>query len=221
MVPGYVYVLVNPSMPGLIKIGRTLRDARTRARELSSTGVPTPFQVAFELFAEQHEALEAKVHLALTDFRVDAAREFFRYPLDKAIALLLDLAEPSQSPAAQYVAEDVTQRLREKYPAYLRSDIAAVRIVQMPGRVWLEITTEEERAGYLVDQIVRRTDLAFIANTDEPFFRPEDEVRLNSEKLVSDYDTYSIVMTTDLFHDEACRHIEREHHAERRHLACR
>ncbi|KVE69198.1 GIY-YIG nuclease family protein [Burkholderia vietnamiensis] len=221
MVPGYVYVLVNPSMPGLIKIGRTLRDARTRARELSSTGVPTPFQVAFELFAEQHEALEAKVHLALTDFRVDAAREFFRYPLDKAIALLLDLAEPSQSPAAQYVAEDVTQRLREKYPAYLRSDIAAVRIVQMPGRVWLEITTEEERAGYLVDQIVRRTDLAFIADTDEPFFRPEDEVRLNSEKLVSDYDTYSIVTTTDLFHDEACRHIEREHHAERRHLACR
>ncbi|KVA10748.1 hypothetical protein WI41_11325 [Burkholderia latens] len=221
MVPGYVYVLVNPSMPGLIKIGRTLRDARTRARELSSTGVPTPFQVAFELFAEQHEALEAKVHLALTDFRVDAAREFFRYPLDKAIALLLDLAEPSQSPAAQYVAEDVTQRLREKYPAYLRSDIAAVRIVQMPGRVWLEITTEEERAGYLVDQIVRRTDLAFIADTDEPFFRPKDEVRLNSEKLVSDYDTYSIVTTTDLFHDEACRHIEREHHAERRHLACR
>ena len=221
MVPGYVYVLVNPSMPGLIKIGRTLRDARTRARELSSTGVPTPFQVAFELFAEQHEALEAKVHLALTDFRVDAAREFFRYPLDKAIALLLDLAEPSQSPAAQYVAEDVTQRLREKYPAYLRSDIAAVRIVQMPGRVWLEITTEEERAGYLVDQIVRRTDLAFIADTDEPFFRPEDDVRLNAEKLVNDYGTYSIVMTTGLFHDEACRLIEREHQAERRHLACR
>ncbi|WP_198174539.1 GIY-YIG nuclease family protein [Burkholderia pseudomallei] len=77
MAPGYVYILVNPSMPGLVKIGRTLRDARTRARELSSTSVPTPFQVAFELFAEQHEALETRVHQALTDFRVDAAREFF------------------------------------------------------------------------------------------------------------------------------------------------
>ncbi|HEF5152602.1 T5orf172 domain protein [Burkholderia multivorans] len=220
MVPGYVYILINPSMPGLIKIGRTLRDARTRARELSSTSVPTPFQVAFELFAEQHEALESKAHRALTDFRVDAAREFFRYPLDKAIALLIDLAEPSQNPAAQYVAEDVTQRLREKYPAYLRSDIAAVRIVQVPGRVWLEITTEKESAGYLVDQSIRRTDLAFIADTDEPFFRPQGDVRVNADKLVNDYGAYSIVMTTDLFNDEACRQIEREHQIQRRRLAC-
>lgn len=219
MAPGYVYILVNPSMPGLVKIGRTLRDARTRARELSSTSVPTPFQVAFELFAEQHETLEARVHQALTDFRVDAAREFFRYPLDKAIALLLELAELPQSQAAQYVAEDVTYRLREKYPAYLRADIAAIRIVQVPGRVWLEITTEEETAGYLVDQTIQRTDLAFIAATDEPFFRPEDDVRLNAEKLVNDYDAYSIVMTTDLFHDEACRQIEREHQAQRCRLA--
>lgn len=78
MVPGYVYILINPSMPGLIKIGRTLRDARTRARELSSTGVPTPFQVAFELFSEQHDALETMVYRALSDFCIDAAREFFR-----------------------------------------------------------------------------------------------------------------------------------------------
>ncbi|MFP3656793.1 hypothetical protein, partial [Burkholderia sp. SIMBA_052] len=70
------------------------------------------------------------------------------------------------------MAEDVTQRLRERYPAYLRSNIASVRIVQVPGRVWLEITTEEESAGYLVDQTIQRTDLAFIADTDEPFFRP-------------------------------------------------
>ncbi|WP_266296794.1 hypothetical protein [Pectobacterium parmentieri] len=34
-------------MSGSIKIGRTLRDSRLRARELSSTGIPTPFQVAF------------------------------------------------------------------------------------------------------------------------------------------------------------------------------
>jgi hypothetical protein len=187
-----------------------------RARELSSTGVPTPFQVAFELFAEHHETLEAMVHLELTDFRVNAAREFFRYPLDKAIALLIQLAKTLQSSAEQYVAEDVTQRLREKYSMYLRLDIVAVRVVQMPGRVWLEITTEKEIAGYLVDQTIQRTDLAFIAGTDEAFFRPEDDVRLNASKLVNDYDVYSIIMTTDLFHDEACQQIARAYQAQRR-----
>ncbi len=115
MIPGYVYVLVNPCMPGLIKIGRTLRDSRTRARELSSTGVPMPFQVAFELFSEDHQKLEVMMHQALADFRVDAAREFFRYPLDKTIKLLLELSEPTPNPSTFYVAEDITQRLREKY----------------------------------------------------------------------------------------------------------
>ena len=41
---GYVYILENASMPGLIKIGKTSRDSVERARELSSaTGVPTGF----------------------------------------------------------------------------------------------------------------------------------------------------------------------------------
>jgi len=215
MIPGYVYVLVNPCMPGLIKIGRTLRDSRTRARELSSTGVPMPFQVAFELFSEDHQKLEVMMHQALADFRVDAAREFFRYPLDKTIKLLLELSEPTPNPSTRYVAEDITQRLREKHPAYLRSDIAAIRIVQVPGRVWLEITTEEEIAGYLVNQTIKRTDLAFISDTDESFFHPEDGIRINASRLVDDYDAYSIIMTTDLFHDEACREIQLAYQATR------
>lgn len=62
MAAGYVYILINHSMPGLLKIGKTIRDCRVRARELSTTGVPTPFQVAFELFSEDHEALERTIH---------------------------------------------------------------------------------------------------------------------------------------------------------------
>ncbi|EPL6464383.1 MULTISPECIES: GIY-YIG nuclease family protein [Morganellaceae] len=209
MVPGYVYILINPSMPGLIKIGRTLRDSNMRARELSSTGVPTPFQVAFELFADQHESLEAEMHLKLTDFRVNPSREFFRYPLDKAIALLIQLAMPVQNSTEQYVAEDLTQRLRKKYPTYLHPNITAVKIVQTIGRVWLEITIEQELGGYLLDQTIKRTDLGFIIDDDENdlFFQPEDDIRLNANKFVSEYDEYSIVMTTDLFHEEACQQI--------------
>ena len=41
---GYVYVLINSSMPNLVKIGKTTKDPNERVKELSSaTGVATPF----------------------------------------------------------------------------------------------------------------------------------------------------------------------------------
>ena len=41
---GIVYVLTNPVMPGIIKIGMTQRnDIEGRLRELYTTGVPVPY----------------------------------------------------------------------------------------------------------------------------------------------------------------------------------
>ena len=43
--PGYVYVLSNPAMPGLYKIGST-RDLTSRLKDLSNgTGVPAEFEI--------------------------------------------------------------------------------------------------------------------------------------------------------------------------------
>ena len=45
---GYVYILSNISMPGLLKIGMTRLDPTKRVKELSSsTGVPTPFNLVY------------------------------------------------------------------------------------------------------------------------------------------------------------------------------
>ena len=47
MTPGWVYVLTNPAMPGLVKIGLTSRNPQVRAAELTqATGVPAPFVIA-------------------------------------------------------------------------------------------------------------------------------------------------------------------------------
>lgn len=220
--PGYVYILINSSFPSLIKVGRTLRDSRARARELSTTGVPTPFQVAFEIFSEQHENLEAAMHEKLNDFRVNDRREFFRFPLDRAISELQSLAR-LRSPNgiiaesnSEFSAEDITDRLREKYPDYPRPEIASVRIVQVPERVWLEITEEKEAAGYLKDQLIRRSDLAFIGSTDGAQFCPEDDVQRNAHKFVEEFDAYSIIMTTELFHDAACKEIDSLYQSQQR-----
>ena len=43
--PNIVYVLTNPAMPGIVKIGMTEReDVQRRMTELYSTGVPLPFE---------------------------------------------------------------------------------------------------------------------------------------------------------------------------------
>jgi hypothetical protein len=108
--------------------------------------------------------LRALVQNELADFRVSQNREFFRYPLHKAIKLLQELNTPAQHSESVFSAEDITDRLRRKHGSYLKPDIVSVRLVQPGDRVWLEIAQEEEIAGYLKDQIITRTDLGFISD---------------------------------------------------------
>ena len=199
-------------MPGLIKIGKTRRDSRSRARELYKTGVPTPFQVAFEVFSDNYHQLEKDVHDHLSDFRVNSNREFFKYPIDKAISFMQ--LDENASEEDSYSAIDITADLQKKYSDWLKSDIVSVRIVQPVNRVWLEITQEEEIAGYLVDQTIKRTDLGFISgdDLDNNFFSPLDEIAINANKFIQDFDPYSIIMTTDLFHEAGCNEVNDEHH---------
>ena len=93
--PGYIYVMVNPSMEGLVKIGKTTREPESRAKELSqATGVATPFYVAFSIFVLDCHSAEEFVHAILEHkgFRNTANREFFQMPLRQAIEILM-LAE--------------------------------------------------------------------------------------------------------------------------------
>lgn len=214
---GYVYILTNQSIPEQLKIGMTTRDSRERARELSNTSVPTPFKVAFELFCEDCKELEYKLHKQLSDFRVSSNREFFRYPLDKAITLLQNLNDGPMTKDSKYQAVDIMDLLQEEYPNCLRTDIVAVRIVQPKERVWLEITTEQmSRDGELIDQIIKRDDLAFICDDDleSLYFNNESHVQDNARRFIEELGEYSIAMVTDLFKDDVCKDIFKKHNKE-------
>lgn len=78
MSKGYVYILTNPSMPGLVKIGKTTRSPEGRANELYQTGVPTPFKVEAKIYSPDCDDLETTLHEQYSERRVSAAREFFR-----------------------------------------------------------------------------------------------------------------------------------------------
>lgn len=84
-----VYVLSNPAMPGLVKIGRTSsEEAGTRIAQLYSTGVPFPFKLEFACKVENPDEVEQALHRAFLPNRVNPKREFFSIEPDQAIAIL-------------------------------------------------------------------------------------------------------------------------------------
>lgn len=93
---GYVYILSNPGMPGLLKIGMTRFDPTRRVQELSSaTGVPTPFQLVY--YREFHDCVAAELEIhsifATKGLRYNDQREFFSVDTVEAINTLLSLDE--------------------------------------------------------------------------------------------------------------------------------
>ena len=95
---GYVYVMINPSYEGLVKIGKTSKDPEERAKELSSaTGIATPFIVAYKRMFNDCHVAEKTIHKILTNkgVRVSNSREFFRLPISDAIDTILNIADIS------------------------------------------------------------------------------------------------------------------------------
>ena len=84
--------MVNPSIEGLVKIGKTTHEPEIRAKELSqATGVASPFYPAFSIRVSDCHAAEEYVHAILDHkgFRHTKNREFFQIPLRDAIEALM------------------------------------------------------------------------------------------------------------------------------------
>lgn len=112
MEQGIVYVLTNPCMPGLVKIGMTERcEIDARLKELYTTGVPLPFECKYACRVKKSECgkIEKALHTAFAPQRVNATREFFRIVPEQAIAILeLFQHEDVTEEVAQEIENDLT-----------------------------------------------------------------------------------------------------------------
>jgi hypothetical protein len=163
MEQGWVYVLVNSSMPGIIKVGRTTRPPGERAAELSAaTGVATPFVLAFEQSFTDCVRAEQDIHAELDrrHLRVAMNREFFRGSPADIVRLVLDVAAlsgeaPELTPSPNAAAwlekgddalfgrgetlQDMTEALRCYRLAVTRGSLVALErlgaiYAQLPGK---------------------------------------------------------------------------------------
>jgi len=89
MSKGIIYVLTNPAMPDLIKIGKTT-NLDQRLSSLYSTGVPLPFECIYAKEVEDMDFVETKLHAAFDSKRLNNRREFFKI-LEEELIHFFDL----------------------------------------------------------------------------------------------------------------------------------
>lgn len=205
---GFIYVLINESFKGLIKIGKTTVSSVERARQLSnSTGVPTPFKVAYEIYSEDCNGLEKEIHLELHDFRVNPNREFFNYPLNKAIELIQRLSKGQEkTDSERFESIEILHRLQQMFGDFLNPNVSSAKIYQTTDRVYLEVTQDNFIADYLKDQHITRTDLGFVVNgydVEDKTFKPSRSINMNVEEFLSSGFTTMDVCSDILFTKEA------------------
>ena len=119
--PNIVYVLTNPAMPGLVKIGMTDRDdVKRRMSDLYTTGVPLPFECLAAREIEDREAadIEKALHTAFGPNRVNSSREFFQIEPEQVQVLLRvmpgrDVTPKTPEPDAG--AQDEDQAAADEY----------------------------------------------------------------------------------------------------------
>jgi hypothetical protein len=87
---GWVYIITNRAMPGIVKIGYSTKDPKLRAMELEGTGTPHPYEVEFEVLVYNPSEIERRAHRILKHFR--EGKEWYRCSLDQAITVIQKVA---------------------------------------------------------------------------------------------------------------------------------
>lgn len=106
-----VYVLTNPAMPGLVKIGKTSQlEIEERMKQLYGTGVPVPFDCAFACQVKDASEVEKALHFAFGATRINSSREFFKIEAERVVAVLKLLK-----------VDDITQQIEKT----IASDVSA------------------------------------------------------------------------------------------------
>jgi hypothetical protein len=98
--PHYVYILVNPSIPGICKIGYTTTTVYDRTRQINSaTGVIAPWYPVFTYKCPNGRMLEQEVHDHLENIgvRVNPNREGFIIDTNSARDIIENIGKKYKS----------------------------------------------------------------------------------------------------------------------------
>ena len=109
-----VYILTNPVIPDLVKIGKTT-NLEERVRSLSShSGVPVPFEVYYACVVSNSSKVEKHLHDGFGDHRVNPKREFFRINPERVLSILKLVEVQNITPNSDFVEDQDEQQSLNK-----------------------------------------------------------------------------------------------------------
>ena len=89
---GWIYVISNKAMPGLIKVGSSSKDPEERAQELDHTGTPHPYVVEYDILIEgELYQVEQLIHEKLSSH--SEGKEWFRCEPEQAVSAIRQVAK--------------------------------------------------------------------------------------------------------------------------------
>lgn len=175
MPTGFIYVLSNVSMPGLVKIGRTDRTLEQRISQLNTTGVPTPFVLEHSVTTSNSVMAEKEIHaaLAVRGVRNTGNREFFKMEVNKAKQIVSAMASlyPEED-------EDLTQeeiKINEKQAfrdlqAKFQNTVASIPTIPTASQAnYYTSKLLEFSEGGIFEAYAEIADLVYVS-TDSPQF---------------------------------------------------
>ena len=147
--PEIVYLLTNPTIPDLVKIGRTT-DLEARLRQLSThSGVPVPFECFFACEVQDSVKVERALHDAFGDHRINPKREFFRLNPDRAVAILELVALKDAAPSIEIVEDQV--ELDALHREQSRRENFRFSMVDVPIGSILKFSKDENYIAHVID----------------------------------------------------------------------
>jgi len=144
-----VYILTNPVMPGLVKIGHTINLAERMRSLYSTSGVPLPFECYYAVEVSDHVSLEKRMHKGLITKRISPAREFFEMNPEDAKQILQiaeDMGGKNVTPTDGHAKETVDIVKKSSHENHYGS----------ASKKWFgEVLDDAKSNGKSVDQVLQ------------------------------------------------------------------
>jgi hypothetical protein len=172
---GMVYIITNPAMPGLVKIGIT-QDLQTRLNSLFDSSVPFPFDCVYACEVKDYLKVEKAIHKICDSHRVNQKREFFNIDPELVIPTLELL---SIKDITETVEQELNEGLEPEEKKYV--EVSAKKDIPVSYKTYNElknllIDKEGFRAGYFTIRVAanhKRKNAPYYKYNGENYYDPD------------------------------------------------